>query len=61
MDAILHDGDELSIAELSVAVFIEDEEHSVDKMAAEAGAGADLDGAVELIWQQGAATLEHLT
>lgn len=49
MQPVLHDGDELSIAELAVSVLIKQGKHSVDQVFAEAGACADLDCSVKLI------------
>lgn len=47
---LLHDADELLVAELVVTVLVEDLEDRVDKVVRQVDAGGHVDGAGELLW-----------
>lgn len=51
MEAILHDGNELLVAKLTVAVIVEYFENSVHNMGAEIVTRADPHCAMELVWE----------
>jgi len=48
---LLHDADELLVAEFVVAVLVEDLEDRVDQVAAQLDARGHVDSAGELLWE----------